>query len=70
VVKGDGGGKQETITFEIIVYETIIGDFAIRVVPTYQSIYLGRRLTSKFISMVFKDLTKLLNYQWMDSLKQ
>ena len=41
VVKGDGGGKQENITFEIIVYETIVGDFVIRVVPTYLNIYLG-----------------------------
>jgi hypothetical protein len=40
-VRGDGGGKQETLIFTISTFETIAGDFSVRITPTAQTIYTG-----------------------------
>ncbi len=42
-IQGDGGGKRESIIFSVSIYETLTGDFAIRVSPDIETIYSGEK---------------------------
>jgi len=43
-VQGEGGGKIADITFTLVIYETLKGDYTLKVSPTQARIYVGEEV--------------------------